>query len=54
MQLDDRQKKLLGRTFLDYQSTEAFLQNDPSHFCTIEEQVSNAAIYEKIAGYSQK
>ena len=27
MQLDDRQKKLLGRTFLDYQSTEAFLQN---------------------------
>ena len=27
MRLDDRQKKLLGRTFLDYQSTEAFLQN---------------------------
>jgi adenosylmethionine-8-amino-7-oxononanoate aminotransferase len=27
MQLDDRQKKLLGRTFLDYQSTEAFLEN---------------------------
>ena len=27
MQLDDRQKKVLGRTFLDYQSTEAFLQN---------------------------
>ena len=27
MQLDDRQKKLLGQTFLDYQSTEAFLQN---------------------------
>ena len=27
MQLNDRQKKLLGRTFLDYQSTEAFLQN---------------------------
>ncbi len=27
MQLDDRQKKLLGRTFLDYQPTEAFLEN---------------------------
>jgi len=52
VKIDDR----LDREFKPgiYRQTEAFLQNDPSHFCTIEEQVSNAAIYEKIAGYSQK
>ena len=36
-----------------FRQTKAFLQKDSSHFCTIEEQVRNAVIYEKIAGYSK-
>ena len=36
-----------------YRQTEAFLQQDTTHFCTLEEQVKHADLYEKMAGYNK-
>ena len=35
-----------------YRQTEAFLRQDSTHFCTLEEQVKHAELYAKMAGYT--
>ena len=35
-----------------YRQVEAFLRQDTTHFCTLEEQVQHAEFYEKMAGYN--
>jgi len=37
-----------------YLQTEAFLKQDATHFCTLEEQVKHTEFYEKMAGYNKK
>ncbi len=34
-----------------YRQTQAFLNRDATHFCTVEEQLENARIYSEMAGY---
>ena len=36
-----------------YRQVEAFLRQDTTHFCTLEEQVKHAEFYEKMAGYNK-
>ena len=36
-----------------YLQTEAFLKQDATHFCTLEEQLKHAKFYEKMAGYKK-
>ena len=36
-----------------YRLVEAFLRQDTTHFCTLEEQVKNTEFYEKMAGYNK-
>ena len=36
-----------------YRQVEAFLRQDTTHFCTLEEQVKHAGFYEKMAGYKK-
>jgi predicted dehydrogenase len=37
-----------------YQQTQAFLNQDATHFCTVEEQLAHAIIYSEMAGYVTK
>jgi hypothetical protein len=36
-----------------YLQTEAFLQQDSTYFCTLEEQVTHAELYSEMAGYNK-
>jgi predicted dehydrogenase len=36
-----------------YRQVEAFLRQDTTHFCTLEEQVKHTEFYEKMAGYNK-
>ena len=36
-----------------YQQVEAFLRQDGTHFCTLEDQVKHTQFYEKMAGYNK-
>ena len=36
-----------------YRQTEAFLQQDSTYFCTLEEQVMHVELYSEMAGYNK-
>ena len=36
-----------------YRQVDAFMRQDATHFCTLEEQVKHTELYSKIAGYDK-
>ncbi len=51
VELDDRLDKEFKPGL--YEQTKAFLDNDDSWFCTVDEQLRHCAVYDEMAGYDQ-